>query len=206
MSRSIVLMSVFSVLFFLSPFIFAKTDSGGLFVEPGLTYESGDSKIDYPAPFGDSDESANGFGLLGRFGVHIHESFFVAVDGRYKWIDFNDSANGYDANATAYNIAPVVGIQMPNVGLRLWASYVLLGVLDPESNNGTDLKFEDGKGLRIGGGFRIFSLSLNLEYEDLEYGRTVIEQAGIFGGLGSSDAINLDNKSYILSLSFPLEL
>src|SRR5690606_23778532 len=114
--------------------------------------------------------------------------------------------NGYDANATAYNIAPVVGIQMPNVGLRLWASYVLLGVLDPESNNGTDLKFEDGKGLRIGGGFRIFSLSLNLEYEDLDYGRTVIEQAGIFGGLGSSDAINLDNKSYILSLSFPLEL
>jgi len=143
---------------------------------------------------------------MGRVGFHLSESFFAALDGRYMIVRFKNSANDYSSDAVGYNLAPVIGMQMPNFGLRVWGSYILMGELDPESSNSTDVIFEDARGVRIGVGFHINSLSLNLEYEDIEYGNTTLEKIGPFTSSSESDSINLTTKSYILSLSFPIEI
>ena len=179
-------------------------ENGGLFVEPAVTYESSSSKLDWPTPLNDSTGSAKGFGVGARLGFHINEAVFVGADGRYSKPKFKNSANGYDASADSMNLGAVVGMQMPEVGLRIWGSYILLGSLDPERSQNTNVKFEDAKGYRVGVGFRVASVSLNLEYQKLTYGKSTLEELGpIAPGLGLG---KLDDASYIASVSFPLEL
>lgn len=186
--------------------IWAEAKAYGLFAEPGVTYEIGNSEITYPSPFSNSSGESNGFGLMGRFGMHFSETFFAAIDGRFKMVRFKDSTNNYNADATGYDIAPVIGVQIPDIGLRVWGSYVLLGMLDPKESNSVDLKFEEATGLRVGAGFRLMSVSINLEYQDLSYGKTALEQLGPFASVGDSNSIELQNESYTLSVSFPLEI
>ncbi len=189
----------------LLPFSAFSRDEGGLFVEPGLTYQVSESQIDYPAPLSSSKADNNGLGVMARLGFHISESFFLAADGRYSWLDFDDDDNNFKTDAVAYNLAPVLGLQMSEFGLRIWGSYILTGQMDLEENGGNDFMFSDASGYRIGAGFRLFSLSLNLEYEDLSYGTS--EYTSSTGSIvGSSSNLNLDTESYILSVSFPLEL
>ena len=154
-------------------FSFASfADSGGLYVEPGVTYQSYKSSITYPAPFSNSTGNVNGFGLVARLGFHIDEAFFVAADARYSHPDYKDSTNNLNSSATEYDLGPVVGIQMPVVGLRVWAGYILVSQLDPKGSNNVDYKFTDGTGYRVGAGFHVAMLSLNLEYQKLKYGKT----------------------------------
>jgi hypothetical protein len=190
----------------LTPLYAFCRDEGGLFVEPGLTYQMSESQIDYPAPLSSSSKADNnGLGVMARLGFHISESFFLAADGRYSWLDFDDEDNNFKTDAVAYNLAPVLGLQMSEFGLRIWGAYILTGQMDLEENGGNDFKFSDASGYRIGAGFRIFSLSLNLEYEDLSYG--ISQYSSSTGSIvGSSSDLNLDTESYILSVSFPLEL
>lgn len=182
----------------------AKADVG-LFVEPSLTYELGDTKINYPAPFSDSTGKLQGFGIGARLGMHVSEAIFVGLDGRYSMPKFTDSSVSYDAAATAMNYGPVVGIQMPDIGLRLWGAYVLGGDVNPDASGNLDVKMTGAQGYRLGAGFRIAALSLNLEYQDLRYDSTTLEQIGPFTG-GSFDSVKLNQKSWIASVSFPLEL
>jgi hypothetical protein len=47
---------------------------------------------------------------------------------------------------------------------------------------------------------------LNVEYQDVKYDKTTVDQVGIFTtGFSSSDIV-LNNKSWILSVSFPIAL
>ncbi len=186
--------------------LFAKLKPYGLFVEPGVTYEIGNSEINYPVPFSNSSGESNGFGLMGRFGMHFSETLFAAIDGRFKMVQFQDSTNNYNSEATGYDVAPVIGVQMPDIGLRIWGSYVLAGMLDPRESNSLDLKFEEATGPRVGAGFRLMSISINLEYQNLNYGKTTLEQLGPFASAGDSNSIQLKNVSYTLSVSFPLEI
>lgn len=180
-------------------------ENGGLFVEPALTYEhSNDAKITWPSPLSASTGSIRGFGLAGRLGFHVSEAVFVGADARYSRPKFTNSANNYDANAEAMNLGAVVGMQMPEMGLRLWGEYIFMGSLDPAASQNTDVKFEDAKGYRVGVGFHVQSVSLNLEYQKLTYGKSTLQQAGpITPGWNMPD---LDTASYIASVSFPLEL
>ncbi|MBC7420060.1 MAG: outer membrane beta-barrel protein [Bdellovibrio sp.] len=178
--------------------------AGGLFVEPMLTYERGDSTLEYPAPFLNSTGTISGVGLGARVGAHVNEVIFLALDARYAKPNFKNSSNNLDASSASYNYGPAVGVQTPLIGLRVWGSYVLGGELDPEESNNVDLKFTQAQGYRVGVGFQIIMLSLNLEYQDLKYGSTKVEKVGPFAA-SASDNINLKNKSYILSVSFPLE-
>ncbi len=181
-------------------------DKGGLFVEPGITYQASDAKISYPAPItAQSDASNNGFGAMARLGFHISESFFLAADGRYSMATFEDSNNNFNSDSEVYNIAPVLGVQMSEIGLRIWGSAILAGEMDPAETNGVDLLFSEARGYRIGAGFRLFSLSINLEYEDLSYQRSEVSGNLAFFTGPTSD-LKLDTESYILSVSFPLEL
>lgn len=67
------------------------------------------------------------------------------------------------------------------------------------------MKLEDSTGYRVGAGLRFMMLSLNLEYQKLEYGKLNIENAGGFT-LGSTSNVKPKNESWILSASFPIDL
>lgn len=197
---------IFAVFIFAIPSSFALSNFG-LFVEPMLTYEKGDADINFSEPLGDSDTDIDGFGLGGRLGVHFLESFFVALDGRYSMPNFDDGRTGIDTESTAWNYGPVAGIQLPwVVGLRVWGGYVMDGEVDPDKDNGINAKFEEGTGYRVGAGFKIAWASLNLEYQDITYEDTTVEQIGGFNSGASLSDTELENKSWVLSVSFPFSL
>lgn len=196
---------LFMIAVVVAPVAFAK--DAGLFVEPMVTYERGDAEINFPSPLGKSDTDIDGFGLGARLGVHIRESVFLAADGRYNWTKFDDGRTGINADATGWNYGPVLGVQLPwVVGLRVWGGYIMDGEINPDKDNGIDAKFEDGKGYRVGAGFKLAMVSLNLEYQDMTFEKTKVEQAGGFNSGASLSNVELDNKSWILSVSMPLSL
>jgi Outer membrane protein beta-barrel domain len=183
----------------------AMSSVGGLFVEPMLTYESGDATVNFPSPFGSSDSTVKGLGVGARMGVHVIETVFVAGDLRYSFPTYKNSSTSISTDATAYNYGLVVGVQMPTpVALRVWAGYILGGAMDPDSNRGIDVKFVNGDGFRFGAGFQVAMVSLNLEYQHMNYGETEIENGGLF--TGPTNNIQQDNDSLIFGVSFPVTL
>ncbi len=184
----------------------SEGNKGGLFVEPSLTYELGETDVNYPSPFSNSSGNSDGIGLGARVGFHISEVIFFGLDGRYALTKFKDSSVSYEENATSTNWGPVVGIQIPKFGLRVWGAYVLGGQLDPDSSSNLDVKFKKAQGIRVGTGFRISMVSLNLEYQQLNYRDTILQQVGPFSTNSDFGGVELENKSLIASLSFPIEL
>lgn len=183
----------------------SEDSKAGLFVEPALTYEIGKTSVNYPAPLSDSTGNVDGFGVGARVGFHLNEAFFVGGDLRFAMPQFEDSAVNYNAKATAMNWAPVVGFQMPDLGLRLWGSYIIGGQLDPEASGSFDVKYLDASGYRVGAGFRLAMVSLNLEYQQLKYGQAELEQIGPFSPGTALSSVNLETKSWLASVSFPFE-
>jgi hypothetical protein len=183
----------------------AAIDGIGLFVEPGVTYERGNTRTDWPSVLNDSTGESNGLGLMGRLGVHFVDIVFVGLDGRYSMPSFKDSSVNYSADATQFNWGPVVGVQTPVLGLRVWGGYVVGGWLDPKASGSLDVKLEDAEGYRVGAGFRVLMLSVNLEYQQLKYGKVNVENAGGFS-FGSFDSVKPKNDSWIVSVSFPFDL
>ena len=176
----------------------------GLFVEPMITYQAGDVDVSYPAPFSDSKENLKGFGLGLRLGFHVYESIFLGLDGRYSKPDYDSSALGGKASADSWNGGVTLGAQTPVAGLRVWGTYILGGTLNPEEIGGVDVKFNDLKGYRIGAGIYIGVVSLNAEYQDAKYDSTTVEKAGPISG--TTDDIDGHDKSWILSVSFPISI
>ena len=180
-------------------------DGGGLFIEPGVTYERGNGKLDLPSPFDDDKADVNGFGAMARVGFHISEAFFVAADGRYSrpTVDNDD----YKADATAYNYGLTAGVQMPTtLGIRLWGTWVAGGELDPEKDENLDLKFKGANGYRLGGGIKLGIVSLNLEYQQLKYSDAELQKLGPFTVGENLDDTDATNDSWIASVSFPFSL
>jgi hypothetical protein len=183
----------------------AENSKGGLFVEPAVTYELGETTVNYPSPLSDSTGKLDGLGLGVRFGFHFNEALFAAIEGRYSMPKYTDSSVNYEASAVSTSVAPVIGVQMPNIGLRIWGAYILDGYLDPQKSGSLDVKFQKASGYRVGAGFRVAMLSLNLEYQQLKYGQTTLEEVGPFSPGSTFDNVTLSNKSWIASVSFPLE-
>ncbi|MEZ0392085.1 MAG: hypothetical protein ACAH59_07725 [Pseudobdellovibrionaceae bacterium] len=174
---------------------------GGVYIEPGIFGSIQDSDISV----GD-DESAtsNGFGVDLKLGGHINSMFFLAADGRYERSRFEGSSYE-DTDADAWNWGPTAGVQAPFFGGRLWGTYVVDGEHDPDSGvDGTDLRFTDPYGWRFGAGVKFSSVSLNLEYEDLTYRTTEVDDSG--GGALGTESIDFESRGYAVSLSFPMSL
>lgn len=186
--------------------VMADSDSLGLFVEPMVTYELGSTSTNYPSPLRSSSGNIDGLGVGARAGFHFSEVLFAAGDLRYSMPRFDDSSVSYNAKAVATNWGLVVGMQMPTLGLRVWGTYVLGGELNPEASSGLDVKFSRAQGYRIGAGFRVTAVSLNLEYQALRYDSTTLEQLGPFSSGATLDGVVHENKSWLASVSFPLEL
>lgn len=183
----------------------AQSNDAGLFVEPSVSFEKGESSVKYPG-LSDSTGTSDGFGVGARLGFHLNEVFFAGIDGRYSMVQFKDSSVNYDSKSNSYNVGPVVGMQMPNLGLRLWGAYVMEGELNPEESRGFDVKFDDPTGPRIGAAFHLAALSLDVEYQQLKYGSSTLERAGIFNPNAQFDNVNLESNSWIVSLSFPMSM
>lgn len=192
-------------LIFGSALVFADVDTGGFYVEPGLTYQIQQSTIHNPSPFNNSTAKVQGFGLMGRVGFHINDMFFVALDARYSIPQYKDSAVSYDTSATTYDLGPSVGVQMPITGLRVWATWIVNSELDPKGTSNVDYKFTGGQGYRVGVGFQVVMVSLNLEYQQINYGNTNFQNASIFSG-SSTDSIKYKGDGWIASVSFPIAL
>lgn len=183
----------------------ADTDAGGLFVEPMVTYERGQVEVDLPSPFSTSDSTVNGFGVGARLGFHVYESVFLGVDGRYSRPTYKNNDTEVDSPANSYNLGPVLGAQMPTpFGIRVWAGYIIEGEMDVEEDRGVDFEFKDGTGFRVGAGIKLTMVSVNLEYQKIDYDETELSDAGVFTGTTSD--VEQTNKSMVLSVSFPIAL
>ena len=183
----------------------AQSNPTGLFVEPSVSFEKGESSVTYPG-LSDSSGTTDGFGLGARLGFHLSEVFFAGVDGRYSMVQYKDSSVNSDSKSNSYNVGPVVGMQMPVLGLRVWGAYVMDGELNPEESRGFDVKFENPTGPRIGAAFHLASMSLDVEYQQLKYDSSTLERAGAFNPNARFDDVKLENNSWIVSLSFPLAM
>jgi hypothetical protein len=173
----------------------------GLYFEPAITYEKGDNTLDWPSPFSSSTGTTQGLGLDLKLGFAVESTFFAGVDASYSKPKFKNSANNYDAWATSQTIGVIVGAQMPIIGLRIWGGYILDGNLDPDQDGNIDVKFSGASGPKIGIGFKIFIVSANLEYMDLTYKTSTLQNAGPISGALDSE---LKNKVGLFSLSMPL--
>ena len=197
------LVLVFSLLSLCSVMSHAEMKPGGLFLEPAVTYESGTLKVTYPFPFSDSNETVTGYGFGLRLGGHIADIFILAADIRYAQPTYTSSALGSSASSKAINLGATVGLQTPIFGLRVWNTFILDGSLDPDTINNVNVKYEGFNGYRLGAGLYIAVVSVNLEYQEAKYKSTSVDRAGPFA-IGSLDNVNGTQKSYILSVSFPI--
>ena len=147
------------------------------------------------------------FGVGARLGFHVFESVFVGFDGRYAMPEFKDSSLGQKIRARSWNYGPVLGIQMPtSVSLRIWAGYIFDGQLDPDKDEDVDEKFTDASGYRIGAGIKFSLISLNLEFQRLNYDKSEISEIGIFNPGYRTSNIDLNTSAWILSASMPISL
>jgi hypothetical protein len=179
----------------------SSSNGTGLFLEPGVSYQVTNANVDYGTGVGNSSASTRGFGVLARGGVHVLERFFVAADARYAMVKFNDNANDLNADATSWDIAPTVGVQMADWGARLYGAYVLAGHLDPKSVNGVDTKFDKPTGWRIGAGLKAKHLSVNIEWQRLHYGESELTRPAAPNLTG----VRYDAEGLIASVTFPIE-
>lgn len=69
-----------------------------------------------------------------------------------------------------------------------------------------DLKFSEGTGYRIGTGWNWKALSFNLEYQYVSYDKTIMEEIGILNPSATLSGVELRNRSWIFSVSFPINL
>jgi hypothetical protein len=176
---------------------------GGFYIEPGLIGVNHDADFKMSSGSADSTGNSKGVGLDLKLGGHIADTVLLALDAQYQRAHFDESAyEGADVNS--YNWGPMVGVQTPVFGARLWTTYVLDGIYDPSSGaNGFDTKSKDPYGWRFGVGFRVSVVSINLEYEDLTYRSTDIESTG---SLASAPNVDFAQRGYGLSVSFPMDL
>ena len=195
---------VFTLLFlsglFLTPTAFAQS---GFFLEPMVTYQDLKADIEYPNTFlSDSSGEIKGPGLGLRAGGHVLDTLFLAADVRYAQPKYKDS--NFESEAKAMNYGVVLGLQMPIAGLRLWATYIVDGNLDPKEDNSVDLKFKEAKGQRFGAGLHVAMFSVNIEYQNVKYDSTELEKIGPFANVNAQDSIELTEKGYVASVSFPI--
>ena len=172
----------------------------GFYLEPGITYEKGDSKLTWPSPLDDSSGDIQGLGANLKLGIHAKDIFFVGLDASYSEPNFKNSATDYDARARSTLYGAIAGLQAPIAGLRFWGGYIFDGVMDPEEDGGVDVNFTGAKGLKLGLGVKIYLVSVNFEYLDLSYKDSELEKAGPVSGTLDSE---FKNKVSLVSVSFP---
>lgn len=185
---------------------FTESAKSGFMFEPMVLAEASDLKPSVSnGAIAENDGSLRGGGLGLRIGGHINDTFFYAADGRYTREDFKNNTYA-TASSWGYNYGATIGAQTPYYGVRVWGTGVLGGSLDPASGaNGVDLRFDNPKGWRVGAGVHVYQVAVNLEYQDLKYGSTVVQNAGA-AAIDTDNTGTLTQRGATLSVGFPIEL
>lgn len=179
-------------------------DSGGLFLEPAVTYEQGRGEMDLGIA-GKPDGDLEGLGVGLRFGGHVSDILFLALDANYSEPEFTDENGDFDYDLKSWTAGVTLGLQTPLAGLRVWGGYIPFGEieLDGRGSNQSNLTYKDPDMWKLGAGFRVGIVSLNLEYLTGTYEKLNVRNAGPITGTYSEKA---DRDSWIASVSFPLAL
>ncbi len=180
----------------------AETNSNGtgLFLEPGVTYQMNEANTTQANVRG-SNAVTKGFGVVMKAGIHVYDRFFVAADGRYSMLKYSDNANAYNESASSWDLSPVIGMQMPDIGGRLFAGYIVTGSMDPKGSNGVDPMLENANGFRVGAGLKVNNYSVNFEWQTLRYGKS---SYAAVNGAGPTD-FDYKSDGIVASVSFPIE-
>ena len=178
-------------------------ERAGLFVEPAVKYESLSTTVEYPAPFRESDQTLQGPGVSARIGGHVGDVVFLALEGNYSRLSSTESGTNYAADGAAYSWGPVLGVQTPWAGIRVWGTYLADGQYDPASNNNVDLKFTDLRGYRVGLGLRVAVVGISLEYQNAAYNTTEVSSP-LFDTVTNS--VNARTDGWIAGVNFPISL
>lgn len=205
MKTSLLAIAVAALSFGFLPQGYGQSVDGGLFLEPSVTYEHGKGKIDFKS-IAQPDGDLKGLGLGLRFGGHINDIFFLAVDTAYSQPEFTDENGDFDYDLKSWLAGITLGAQTPVAGLRVWGSYIPFGEvkLDGRGSNDSNIKYKDPKLYKIGAGLRVAVVSVNLEYLNGDYTTMEVQNAGsLLSGDYRGDA---NRESWILSVSFPLAL
>lgn len=206
--KKIILLSSMMIAFSGPSFSQDSTDNeGGLFVEPMVTWERGRGDVNFPSPINSADTELDGFGIGARFGGHVYNTIFLAVDGRYSIPTFKDNKLNQDTDTKAWNLGPVIGMQMPTpFGLRVWGGWIVAGGVDVDRSQNVKEEFKSGQGYRVGAGVKLALVSINIEYQKIKYDETVIEEVGVFTPNTTRSDVELTNEAMVLSVSFPIAL
>ena len=179
-------------------------DAGGLFIEPYAFYENGTGTLDFGS-FGDQEGDLKGLGAGLRLGGHVGDILFLAFDGQFSKPVFTSNSGNYDFDLNSWLAGITLGVQTPVAGLRVWGSYLPLGVikLDGKGSNDANIKYKAPRIFKVGAGFYVAAISINLEYISGKYQTLEIDNAGLITGDYNGNA---ERKSLLLSLSFPFAL
>jgi hypothetical protein len=180
----------------------SSSRKGGFFIEPGLTHESSNSRVSYRDI--NTDGSLDGYGLSARLGAHFMDSVFAGLDARYSRPDYADTTLNVNTSSDQYNVGPVIGLQTPYLGIRVWGTYMPFAEINPAESNGVKVKYTNGSGYRLGAGVRIAVVSVNLEYQRMAYGNVRVDRVGNTTTNIDLGSARLENESYLLGLSFPI--
>ena len=180
----------------------ARAQFVGVFLEPMLTYQTGDGTTTWNAPLEKSTATLTGSGFGLRLGYHFLDTLFLAADARYSQPQWKSTTPDFTSRSTDINYGVTLGFQPPIVGLRFWGTYVLDGSLDPQESQNFDFRFKKSQGYRLGGGFSFILVSLNIEYQEIKTSDLEIERAGSLAGLSGNNT-ELNSKVWIASLSIP---
>jgi hypothetical protein len=182
-----------------------KKEPAGLFIEPSVTYENGKGAIDF-ASLAQPDGNLKGYGLGLRFGGHISDVLFLALDGSYSKPKFEDENGNFSYDLKSWLLGVTLGLQTPVAGLRVWGSYIPVGEMSLAGRgaNDSNIKYKDPRLWKVGVGLRVKVISLNLEYLTGDYTTLQVENAGsVLSGNYDGD---FTRKSWIASVSFPFAL
>lgn len=183
-------------------------ERAGVAIEPMLIFGRDDATIktsQLPVIQDDTSATSENFGAGLKLGMHVGQIVTLGADGRYSRNKLSDSAYG-NASGDKWTLGPYVGAQMPVAGLRLFGTWVLAGDFDPEAGNqGFNVRFKDPQGYRVGAGFHVGPVSLNLEYESLKFNKTKVQSFGLVNGTANSE-VDFESGGWLASVSFPLEL
>jgi hypothetical protein len=181
--------------------------AGGLFLEPSLFYEQGTAQVDLGG-FAQPSGELKGAGVGLRFGGHINDVVFLALDGSYSKPKFTDknSIHNYDADISSWLVGATVGAQTPYYGIRVWGSYIPFGMakLEGSSEDSPTVRWKDPQIWKFGAGVYVWYVSINLEYMTGKYTKAEVLNTGFLNG--DYSAGDTRRNSWLLSVSFPLAL
>ncbi len=119
----------------MSPLAHAYVEGTGLFLEPGVSIFTVGSNIYYggTAAGNSSGRQSVGSALIGRAKRSVYESFFVAADARYVLpLMAKTMAMAIRQTPIVGHRSPVIGMQMPDWGSRVFVCYVLVEIWIPK--------------------------------------------------------------------------